>query len=216
MKYLISVTQLYGEKTVEHRNMPVEDAVKYIFKDFKKHTNPESVKPDPSFPTANQFNTIVQTPELEKAHPDPVQTLLQALVDNRPLTVLQYERVIKYLNERKDMQRRAEIGEDPVEMEKEKAKQEAAKAPPPVVDPEIAKQAELQKKIMEILNKPSLTESMKKIEEPKVVIPPSVFASLGKSNTTSRTTSTSSEPKSKLLQDEKVKNALNFLLLKKP
>lgn len=215
----MTVTQLYGENTVEHRNMPVEDAVKYIFKDFKKKTN-KTQERDPNFPTAIQFNTIVQTPELKESHPEPIQILLGLLSQNRPLTVLQYERIIKYLTERKEMQIRAEIGDDLPEVEKHaltsqiKAKVEEV-APAPVVDPEIQKQEELQKKILEILNKPSLTETIKKVDEPKPVIP-SLFKSFGKSSSTSSALSgSSSASQSKVLKDEKVQKALSFLLLKK-
>ncbi len=209
----ITVTQLYGDNPTEHRNMPVEEAVKFIYKDFQKKTN-SSGPPNPQFPTAIQFSTIVQTPELKETHPEPIQILLNMLADNNPLTVLQYDRIIKYLNERKIMQVQAEIGEDLAASEISNLATTAAGKTneTPKVDPEVAKEEELQKKILEILNKPSLTESMKKVEEPKPKIP---SFKIGPSAISTNSSATSEPPQSKLLKDEKVQKALDFLLLGK-
>lgn len=209
----ITVTQLYGDNPVEHRNMPVEEAVKYIYRDFQKKTNSNG-PPNPQFPTAIQFNTIVQTPELEEAHPEAIQILLNMLAENRALTVLQYDRVLNYLTERKAMQIKAEIGDDLPPTDVNNLTSNVTVKETPKVDPEAAKEEELQKKILEILNKPSLTETIKKVEEPKPKIPPFKVSSAS-STSTSAPAATSVPGQSKLLKDEKVQKALDFLLLGK-
>ncbi|XP_037930570.1 nuclear receptor coactivator 5-like [Teleopsis dalmanni] len=138
----ITVNILYGQPA-EHRNMPVDDALKLIGKDFQNKMAVESSKrlnsshlpqPVPIIPATN-----VIAPPLKDRHPESIQILLNLLADNLPLTGLQYERIIKYLNERRTLQLKAELGET-VES---------------IPDPEI----ELQKKILDILNKPSVAET---------------------------------------------------------
>lgn len=75
--------------------MPTDDALKFIYKDF-----------------------MVKTKSLKSAfykHPDSIQTMLKSLVDNRSLTVIQYDYLIQYLNQRKEVQKKLEIGQDATE-----------------------------------------------------------------------------------------------------
>lgn len=159
----ITVNILYGQPA-EHRNMPVEDAIKLVNNDFRKkmmndkaagvqqqhqqHQQPQQrnvamnnimhlPNPVPIIP-ANYM-----APPLKERHPEAIQSLLTLLASNMPLTVLQYDRVIKYLQQRRELQLKVELGDAADEM--------AQSAP----DPEI----ELQKRILSILNKPSVAET---------------------------------------------------------
>jgi len=82
---------LYGDAT-EHRNMPTDDAIKFIYKDF-----------------TNKTKGISQS---QYEHPDAVQSLLKTLAENRSLTVTQYDHIVKYLAQRREYQVKAEIGEE--------------------------------------------------------------------------------------------------------
>ncbi|XP_037825972.1 nuclear receptor coactivator 5-like [Lucilia sericata] len=162
----ITVNILYGQPA-EHRNMPVEDAIKLVSDDFRKkimrdkaagmanqqqqrnmppvpmnvpQMAPHLPNPVPIIP-ANTANYMA--PPLKERHPDAIQMLLNLLASNMPLTVLQYDRIIKYLQQRRELQLKVELGD---------AAEEMIKSTP---DPEI----ELQKKILNILNKPSVAET---------------------------------------------------------
>lgn len=61
---------------------------------------------------------MVKSKNLKSAfykHPDSIQTMLKTLVDNRSLTVIQYDYLIQYLNQRKEVQKKVEIGQDPTD-----------------------------------------------------------------------------------------------------
>ena len=158
----ITVNILYGQPA-EHRNMPVEDAIKLIADDFRKklmrdkaagvgmsqqrNIVPSTMNALPHLPNPVQIipaNTSnYMAPPLKERHPEAIQTLLNLLASNMPLTVLQYDRIIKYLEQRRDLQLKVELGDAADIMEKT------------VPDPEI----ELQKKILNIMNKPSVAET---------------------------------------------------------
>lgn len=129
----LTLTILYGDAT-EHRNMPVEDAIKFLYKDFVNKTK------------KLQHNVY--------QHPDAIHTMLRTLAENRSLTVLQYDHIIKYLSQRREVQRKAEIGED-VEPEEyiEPTPTSAKSAPTPAVKKAstISPQEELEKRIYDIL-----------------------------------------------------------------
>lgn len=66
--------------------MPTDDALRFIYKDF-----------------------MVKSKNLKTAfykHPDSVHTMLKTLVDNRSLTVIQYDFLIQYLGQRREVQRK--------------------------------------------------------------------------------------------------------------
>lgn len=143
-------------------------------------------------------------------HPDAIQTLLKSLFENRSLTVLQYDHIIKYLNQRRDVQVKAEIGEDACEVSFTNDPPSITQpygissvnvAPPPVAS-NIEKPAinsDLQKKIFDILGKKSFTEKIAQKAESK----------------TKLSDNDKDELKQKILKDEKVKLALNALLGRK-
>lgn len=126
----ITVNILYGVPA-EHRNMPLDDAITLIATDFRLKKQRDAV-------TAAQLQSNLQAPR----HPDAMQQLIEMLADNRPLTALQYECIIKYLEEKHEEQLKVELGDA------------SALAKLQAPDPEI----ELQKKILSIMNKPAITE----------------------------------------------------------
>lgn len=109
----------------EHRNMPADDALALINRDFSNYKSGGRGVP---------FNTPFATDR----HPDAIQVLLNMLADNHQLTVLQYERVIKYLEVKREEQVQVELGDA-----KDLAGASLANDP---------KQAELQSRILNILN----------------------------------------------------------------
>lgn len=165
--------------------MPLDDAIKFIYKDFCNKTKKIS-------------QNVYQ-------HPDAMQSLLKTLADNRSLTVLQYDHIIKYLAQRREVQRKAEIGEDAEEVEfldtnasgynQTKAPTTSMGSmslmPPPAANPK----DDLQKKILEILNKKPVQQLAKKVEaKPKPM-----------------TSSEKEHLKLKLLGDPKIKMAMGAL-----
>jgi hypothetical protein len=106
--------------------MPVDDAIGLIMRDFNNYKSGGRSVP-------------VNVSLAPERHPDAIQVLLNMLADNLQLTVLQYERVIKYLEMRREEQVQFELGEDAKNL-----------GPTSLVsDP---KQAELQSRILNILN----------------------------------------------------------------
>lgn len=185
----VSVNILYGQP-VEHRNMPLDDAIEFIFKNFQRLIRGESDNDEDD--TNSQIASI---PHTEMRHPDSIQHLINILKENRVLTVLQFDVLIKYLQERKDVQYKIELGES-VNTEMSGSNNQAQQQPE--VDPE----AELQKRIMEILNKPSITNLNTDSPITKTIISTEV-------RNESRTEK-SQEPQ--LLNDPKVQRALDSLL----
>lgn len=211
----ITVNVLAGVPA-EHRNMPTEDAIAFICKDFEDRLRAEQLE-------KNKFRSMggggsARAPSLQDKHPEPIQNMLNLLANNRQLTVLQYDRLIKYLGERKELQIKYELGEDvdpssvTSRLLPEKSKEQTEK--------------ELQRKIMDILNKPSIVPQ--KTREVKAT--PASFSSFGSVTIGDASSSNSLPPvpkvassssglpipaaaAPKLLHDPKVQKALDSLLL---
>lgn len=198
----ITVNVLHGDPT-EHRNMPVEDALEMMSADFQKVRDRQPHVAN--LPTAVEITptSMYAAPPLNIRHPDAIQTLIHLLVDNRPITVLQYDRVIKYLHDRRELQLKAEIGDGPMDIPVI-----AAAATGPTVDPE----AELQKKIMNILNKPSITAAPIVSAPVKVASPVAPVAVSAAAAATSVAATSPTERPPQLLNDPKVQKALDSLL----
>ncbi|KAL9699633.1 hypothetical protein quinque_003074 [Culex quinquefasciatus] len=214
----ITVNVLAGVPA-EHRNMPTEDAIAFICKDFEDRLRAEQQEKNKFRPMGGN---AVRTPSLQDKHPEPIQNMLNLLANNRQLTVLQYDRLIKYLGERKELQIKYELGEDvdassiSSRLLPEKSKEQTEK--------------ELQRKIMDILNKPSIVPQ-KARPEVKPTAAASSFSSFGNVTIGDASSSSSSirlppkvaAPSSsglpiaaaapKLLHDPKVQKALDSLLL---
>lgn len=180
----------------EHRNMPVEDAINLISRDFTNYK-------------AGGRSVPLNTPLASERHPDAIQVLLNMLADNHQLTVLQYDRVIKYLEMKREEQMQVELGD---------AKDLPVKTPlTSISDP---KQAELQNRILNILNNSKTNAST--TVEPSPVPPPAATpapvpptnwgtASNTATNSSTTTASTGVSP-SPLLNDPTVQKALDSLL----
>lgn len=126
--------------------MPVEDAINLISRDFTNYK-------------AGGRSVPLNTPLASERHPDAIQVLLNMLADNHQLTVLQYDRVIKYLDMKREEQVQVELGD---------AKDLPVKAPlTSINDP---KQAELQTRILNILN--NSKTNAPRAAEPSPVPPP--------------------------------------------
>uniref|UniRef100_A0A182T8M4 RRM domain-containing protein n=1 Tax=Anopheles maculatus TaxID=74869 RepID=A0A182T8M4_9DIPT len=203
----ITVNVLHGIPA-EHRNMPTDDAINFVVKNFndKKrheltphslssyHHATSSVVSPPSQPVALH----AETSQSQEKHPEAIQNMINLLAANRPLTVLQYERLIKYLTERKELQIRLELGED-VDTTT------ASALIPPIIPAAPAKtkqetERELQKKILDIMNKPSI-----------IGVAKSTVSTENISNDSSRM-NMNVLPTSRLLHDPKVQRALDSLL----
>ncbi|KAL1404258.1 hypothetical protein pipiens_018980 [Culex pipiens pipiens] len=215
----ITVNVLAGVPA-EHRNMPTEDAIAFICKDFEDRLRAEQQEKNKFRPMGGN---AVRTPSLQDKHPEPIQNMLNLLANNRQLTVLQYDRLIKYLGERKELQIKYELGEDvdassiSSRLLPEKSKEQTEK--------------ELQRKIMDILNKPSIVPQKPRADVKTTAAAASSFSSFGNvtigdvssSSSSSRLAPKVAAPSSsglpiaaaapKLLHDPKVQKALDSLLL---
>ncbi|CAK9798033.1 Nuclear receptor coactivator 5 [Anthophora quadrimaculata] len=179
----------------EHRNMLVEDAINLISRDFANYK-------------AGGRSVPLNTPFANERHPDAIQVLLNMLADNHQLTVLQYDRVIKYLEIKREEQVQVELGD--------------VKDIPTttttitVSDP---KQAELQSRILNILNS-NKTNSSAPAPSPvpaptsaPTPVPPATWGTAASTATTaSTTTTTTGVSPSPLLNDPTVQKALDSLL----
>lgn len=88
--------------------MPVEDAIAMIARNFDMYMRGEKglgAGQVPVVPTGGL------PPNLDR-HPEAIQTLLNLLKENRQLTVLQYDKVIRYLQEKRELQVRLEVGDE--------------------------------------------------------------------------------------------------------
>ncbi|GLV34425.1 Neosin [Carabus blaptoides fortunei] len=126
----------------EHRNMPIDDAVALIARNFETYMRGEKNAPTSA--------SIASAALATERHPEAVQILLNLLADNRQLTTLQFDRIIKYLQEKREHQYKHEMG-DAGDTEQDKSKQ-----------------VELQHRIMNILNKTGVTPNV----SAPVVAPP--------------------------------------------
>lgn len=107
--------------------MPVDDAIALITRNFDAYMRGEK--------TGSTLPMISAPVSLSERHPEPIQILLNLLADNRQLTTLQYDRIIRYLQEKRELQYKQEVG-DSMDLGKD----------------ENTKQAELQNRILSILN----------------------------------------------------------------
>lgn len=106
-QHTINVFVIHSGDPNEHRNIPVDDALEMIANDYE--AIPPHVRRNaggggggvggPAMPTAVQITptSSAAAPPLNQRHPDAVQALVNLIADNRPVTVLQYDRVIQYL-----------------------------------------------------------------------------------------------------------------------
>ncbi|CAB3220097.1 unnamed protein product [Arctia plantaginis] len=164
----MTLTILHGLPQ-EHRNMPIEDALQLLSRNFQ---------------------------EVQRGGPsgrEAVYALLGQLADGRTLTVMQYDKVIEYLQERKEQQVKIELGEPLTPATKDKT------------------QVDLQQRILSILNEKKSLSSAEPAPAPVAAPPPAPLAPLAP-----LAPSAPSQPtaQSKLLNDPTVRKALDSILQK--
>jgi len=132
----LTLNVLQGQQQ-EHRNMPVDDAMTFISKNFANmvDSGPSSV---------NKIG-------LSGGHPGDILKILGFLSDNRPLSIMEYDKMIKYLVGKRQDTLKEEYGESipahllhpPVGPNQEPAAK--------------AKQEELQNRVQKILSRTKVT-----------------------------------------------------------
>lgn len=199
----VTVNILYGIPS-EHRNMPIEDAIQLIYRNYEDLR--QGAKGD--ILGDNDESPYASVAMASARHPDSIQHLINLLADNRVLTVLQFDCLLKYIQERRELQYKFELGDTNSDVQMQDAKLTASD----IKQEEIPKteihdspkqesnaEDELQKRLLEILSKPSIPNM--KVESPiqqKTV-----------SDTKSPASIDIQEPK--LLNDPSLKNALDSL-----
>lgn len=151
----ITVNTLFGQPA-EHRNMPVDDAVEFIYNNFKNFMRGGPM----DYPDGDPQSQYSSVPLSTTRHPDSTNYLISLLAENRVLTVLQYDCLIKYLQERRENQVKIELGDssDLLTPAVSVSSTTASTLAPQANGPDsVQAEKELQRKIMEILNKPSIT-----------------------------------------------------------
>jgi len=130
----LTVNVLQGDHQ-EHRNMPLDDALDFIGKNFSKFVE----KPG--------SNIVAKHPHF--GLPRDVKTILGFMLDNRPISVMEYDKLIKYLNTKRESTLKDEYGTNiPAHL----------LLPPvgPTQEPMLrGKQEEIQRAVIEICNKNS-------------------------------------------------------------
>lgn len=210
-KNSVTLNILYGIPA-EHRNMPLEDAIALIIRNYQHLCQGENGdvigdtddSPYASIPLANL------------RHPDSIQHLINLLADNRTLTVLQLDCILSYLQERREAQYKFELGDTNVKVDSSSgadtkpvvASNEPETPSAPVEPPKVNPEEEIQKKILEILNKPSIPNIKpqdKNIDKPTDEKKPQ--------NITSEAGSSGRQEPKLLAKDPSLRNVLDSLML---
>lgn len=131
-QYTLTLNILQGQQ-FQHMNMPVDDAIELISKNFSK-----AIIEKGSEAASAEGNS----------HPTDIKTILGFMVENRPISLMEYDKMIKYLVSKRESNLREAYGDNiPAHL-----------LHPPVgphQDPASkAKQEELQQRVLNILNKP--------------------------------------------------------------
>lgn len=149
----LTVNVLQGEQQ-EHRNMPVDEATAFISRNFLKLLD----EPPPA-PKTSGFQSKAETSSESKL-PTDIKSIIGFLTDDRPMSIMEYDKLIKYLVLRREGCLKDEYGSNvPVHL----------LLPPvgPNQDPVMkAKQEEIQSKVMDILNKKAAPAVMAPVINP--------------------------------------------------
>lgn len=133
----VTLNLLQGELQ-EHRNMPLEDAINMMANVFERGLN----NPDSSSGNDNGANN-------RGGMPGDVRNVFGFLMDSRPLSVMEYDKLIKYLVKQRESMLISEYGE----YDNIPSNLITPPIGPPLDKDTKAKQEELQCKIMDILSK---------------------------------------------------------------
>ncbi|XP_055315598.1 putative uncharacterized protein DDB_G0282499 [Sitodiplosis mosellana] len=210
----VTLNILYGIPA-EHRNMPLEDAISLLIRNYQQLCQGE--KGDVIGDTDESPYASIPLSSLR--HPDSVQHLVNLLANNRTLTVLQLDCLLKYLQERRELQYKFELGDTSFNEQKSStADNEPVSSPiyesqqTVPVEPQQSKvnaEDEIQKKIMEILNKPSIPNIK---PEATVTKPTPEKKNQATASSTDEGTMSRQEPKL-LAKDPNLRNVLDSLML---
>ena len=138
----VTLNVLQGQQQ-EHRNMPVDDAMSFISKQFPSLAG----GPGPSAGNSviSRPGSSVMPAPSASGHPPDVQKIITFLSDDRPLSIMEYDKMIKYLVSRRTETLKEEYGDNiPAHLQH----------PPvgPQLDPaKKAKQEEIQNRVQTIL-----------------------------------------------------------------
>jgi hypothetical protein len=107
----LTVNVLQGEQQ-EHRNMPLDEAMSFVGKSFSRFIEKPTAGGGVSqlgFATgAAASGGIDQLPAF--GHPNDIRTILGFLIDDRPMSIMEYDKLIKYLATRREGTLKAEYG----------------------------------------------------------------------------------------------------------
>ena len=137
----ITLNVLQGEQE-EHRNMPLDDAMAFVSRSL----------------CAQVIDTASKSPKKGvNHHPEDILSILGFLQENRPLSVVEYDKLLRYLNSQRSAVLRAEYGDHIP----------PALAAPPLLEPAVrAKQEEVQGRVLAILNRTTNKSTPKKTTTP--------------------------------------------------
>jgi len=142
----VTLNVLQGQQQ-EHRNMPVDDAMSFISKNFPNLVGGQNPVPPSSGNSAN--NSVISSKAFSgpglTGHPQDIQKIINFMSDDRPLSIMEYDKMIKYLVNKRTETLKEEYGDNiPAHLQH----------PPvgPQQDPITkAKQEEMQNRIQKIL-----------------------------------------------------------------
>ncbi len=175
----VTVNKLQGQQT-EKLNIPVDAAIKLLASDFGggQIVAPSAAGDEASSGDSSQIQmrggSQGQSASSGSAsqqrmfpgggHPPDVMTVVDFLVDNRPLSVMEYDKLIRYLSKKREEMLRREYGDDiPAHL--------VTPSVGPQSNPELrAKEEEFKSKILDVLSRP--------LHEPKPSIAPSLQSAI--------------------------------------
>lgn len=225
----VTLNILYGVPS-EHRNMPLEDALTLIFRNYQhlcQGENGDVIGDSDDSPYAS-------IPMANTRHPDSLQHLINLLADNRTLTVLQLDCILKYLQERRENQYKFELGDTNIDVtaststalsdmnapkSESDVKAEAADlAAAEAQAQKVNEEEEIQKKILEILSKPSIPNIKPEVSPiaVKKATPEKKPASLSSSTNADASNANASNRRHQpnlLTQNPQLRNVLDSLML---
>lgn len=206
----VTLNILYGIPA-EHRNMPLDDAISLIVRNFQQLCQGE--KGDIIGDTDESPYASIPLSNLR--HPDSIQHLVNVLADNRTLTVLQLDCLLKYLQDRRESQYKFELGDTNINEQKPSTSDNKSILSPSyesqqtvsMEQSKVNEEEEIQKKIMEILNKPTIPNI-----KPEATITKASPAKKATASSTETSTKSREEPKL-LAKDPNLRNVLDSLML---
>ncbi|XP_059472008.1 nuclear receptor coactivator 5-like [Neocloeon triangulifer] len=96
LKASMTLNILHGEDPEEHRNMPIDKAIAMVGRDFERYVA-SGGKRQGEVTTASGL-------------PEGIENMLNLLAQSKPLTVMQYEALIKFLALKREVQVKLELG----------------------------------------------------------------------------------------------------------